>query len=256
VSSVELQSRVRAEHDDLATVVALGLLAYASADVAHHVFGHGGACLTLGGHIRSLSSVYVDCSLRGANIDLAGPLANLLIGLLAAALGVRARERARLFWALVAGFNLFWCTGQLIYGALTVKDDFGWPLTVLGLPLPARYALAVLGLVLYRVAMREVARLLSPFGAARARRMIFAAWLAAGVLAVVTALRDAHPLPAMLYNAVPQSLVLSIGFLFLPRLAIDADAGPPLAVSTGWIGAALVAAALSILLLGPGFAVD
>ena len=246
---------VRAERDDLATVVAVALLAYASADIAHHVLGHGAACLALGGHIRSLSSVYVDCSLRGADIDLAGPSANLLIGLLAAALGFRAQGGTRLFLSLATAFNLFWCVGQLIYGALTVKDDFGWPLQLLGLPLLARYGLAAVGIGLYRVAMHGVARLLAPFGAARIRRMVIVSWLSAGVLAAVTALRDAHPLPAVLHYALPQSLVLAIGLLFLPRLATDTDTAPPLAFGVGWVAAAVAVAALSILFLGPGFAV-
>lgn len=244
---------VRAERDDLPTVVAVSILAYASADIAHHVFGHGVACLALGGQVRSLSSVYVDCSLHGAVIDLAGPLANLLIGLLAAVLGLRAYGTFRLLLALAAAFNLFWCTGQLIYGAVSVKDDFGWPLVVLGLPLLTRYALAAVGLGLYRVIMRAVARLLAPFGAVRVRRMVLAAWLTAGLLAAVTALRDAHPLHAILYYALPQSQVLAIGLLFLPRLTLDGDTAPPLVFGAAWMAAALVVAALSILYLGPGF---
>jgi len=171
---------VRAERDDLPTIVAVGLLAYAAADIAHHVLGHRGACLTLGGHVRSLSSVYVDCSLRGAVIDLAGPFANLVAGLLAAVLGFRARGCARLFFALATEFNLFWFAGQLIYDAVTVKDDFGLPLMMLGSAPLARYALAAVGLGLYRIAMRAVARLLAPFGAARTRRMALVARLTAG----------------------------------------------------------------------------
>jgi hypothetical protein len=167
--------RAHAERDDQLTVAAVGLLAYAWADIAHHVLGHGAACLALRGHIRSLSSVYVDCSLRGVTIDLAGPLANLVFGLLAALLALGARGGARLFLSLAAAFNLFWCAGQFVYGTLTVKDDFGYPLLVLGLPLLARFLLAAVGLGLYRIAMRVVARL--PFGMERARRLhdVFAA---------------------------------------------------------------------------------
>jgi hypothetical protein len=202
-----------------------------------------------------LSSVYVDCSLRGVTIDLAGPLANLVFGLLAALLALGARGGARLFLSLAAAFNLFWCAGQFVYGALTVKDDFGYPLLVLGLPLLARFALAAVGLGLYRIVMRVVARLLAPFGMERARRMVLAAWLTAGTLAAVTALRDAHPLRALLYYALPQSLVLPVGLLFLPRLGKGVDIAPPLGATAGWVVAALLMAALSVLFLGPGFAV-
>ena len=56
--------------DNIVTIAAIGLLAYASADIGHHAFGHGAACLGLGGRILSLSSIFVNCSLRGAAIDL------------------------------------------------------------------------------------------------------------------------------------------------------------------------------------------
>src|SRR5208282_5248241 len=99
-----------APRDDLVTLVAIGLLAYAAADIAHHVLGHGGACLALGGRIVSLSSIFADCTVRGSAIDLAGPFANLAVGWAALALAYRpsANSAARLFFALTAGFNLFW----------------------------------------------------------------------------------------------------------------------------------------------------
>lgn len=98
-----------ASRDDLAMLVAIGLLAYAAADIAHHVLGHGGACLALGGRIVLLSSIFVDCTVRGSAIDLAGPFANLAVGLAALALAhhLSAASTARLFFALAAGFNLF-----------------------------------------------------------------------------------------------------------------------------------------------------
>ena len=46
-----------APRDDLVTLVAIGLLAYATADIAHHVLGHGGACRRLAaGSFRSAPS--------------------------------------------------------------------------------------------------------------------------------------------------------------------------------------------------------
>jgi hypothetical protein len=56
------------DKDNTATIAAIGLLAYASADIAHHALGHGAACLGLGGRIISLSSIFVNCSLHGATI--------------------------------------------------------------------------------------------------------------------------------------------------------------------------------------------
>ena len=63
-----------APRDDLVTLVAIGLLAYATADIAHHVLGHGATCLALGGRIVLLSSIFVDCTVRGSAIDRPGPI--------------------------------------------------------------------------------------------------------------------------------------------------------------------------------------
>src|SRR5436309_2789518 len=85
--------------------------------VSHHALGHGGACFALGGRINSLSSIFVDCSLTGTAIDLAGPFANLALGLLALLAMRFARPTsasARLFLILVAAFNLFWFELQLL----------------------------------------------------------------------------------------------------------------------------------------------
>ena len=133
-----------ASKDNVATIGAIGLLAYVAADGAHHALGHGTACLALGGRIRSLSSIFVDCSLTGSAIDLAGPFANLVVGLGAvlccavlccavlccAVLCIRIVHRTsiamRLFFILVAAFNLLWFGLQLVFSAATRTDDWAW----------------------------------------------------------------------------------------------------------------------------------
>lgn len=245
-----------AARDDLPMLAALGLLAYASADIAHHVIGHGGMCLALGGHIRLLTSVHVDCSVLGSVVDLAGPFANLVVGLLAWALAIRALGTWRLFLALAAGFNLLWFAMQLAFSAATRSDDFAWAMVAGHMSEPVRYALIGTGLMLYRLFVGLVARTFAPFGPlSRARRIVWTAWLTAGVFACVTALLDPHPLAAILHSAAPQSLALSAGLLFLPRCGTDAAAAPPIARSLPWLLAAVMVSTGSLLLLGPGFAV-
>ena len=137
--------------DSLVTIAAIGLLAYASADVTHHALGHGAACLALGGQIVSLSSTYVNCSLRGASIDLAGPLANLMIGLvamLAVRLATHAPSATRLFYILVAAFNLLWFALQLAFSAATRTDDWAWAMHQSHATEPIRYGMIAVGALL------------------------------------------------------------------------------------------------------------
>ena len=248
-------------HDNAITIASLGLLAYASADIAHHVLGHGGACLALGGSIVSLSSVFVNCSLHGATIDLAGPLANLALGLAALLVAGVARPTAtptRLFWVLVAAFNLMWFSGQLVFSVATGTDDWAWAMHRFSIGAPGRYGLIAVGALCYFVtyffAAAGMVNLSHP--RARARRIILIVWLTAGVTACATAALDHDAVRALLLQAIPQSFLLSIGLLWVPARAASrsTNTSPAAAVSFSvrWvIGAAIVGVA-SILVLGPG----
>ena len=175
--------------DDPSTTVAIGLLAYLSTDVAHHLLGHGVACLALGGRINSLSSVFVDGTLTGATIDLAGPAANLVVGLAALALVVARRPFPRslcLFLVLVAAFNLFWFELQLVFSAATKTDDWAWPIRYYGIPNLARYGMIVLGGLGYWLTVRTIGAHLGFPSRSRARFAVTSAWIAAGVIACIT----------------------------------------------------------------------
>ena len=247
--------------DSLATAAAIGVLAYVSADVAHHVAGHGGACRALGGHIELITSVYARCSCKSAWVDLAGPLANLLLG--AGALGaVRFRPQlsgaARLFLVQAAGFNLFYFAGQLVFDMLVRTDDWAWPLRYFRVPEPLRYGLLAAGLGAYGQTVRLLGRQLAPFARPRARAtgLVGSAWAAAGLVACATAALD-HPAGrAVLYHAIPQALLLPLGLWALPARAARGPAShhaPPLAFSAPWVVGAVVVAVASVWVLGPGF---
>jgi lipid-A-disaccharide synthase-like uncharacterized protein len=250
--------------DNLLTTIAVGVLAYASADVAHHALGHGGACLLLGGRLVSLSSIFVDCTVRGTAVDLAGPLANLVIGLVA--IGVmHARTRplapaASLFVALVAGFNLLWFMMQMVFSVATATDDFAWAMHEYSVGVPVRIAAIAVGVVGYVLSIRWVARTLAAFAQPRARlaRLMWTCWLSAGVVACVTALFDRDPVHAIVAHAAPQSLVLAVGLLAVPAVASRAPAAiaaPRIALSAPWLIAAAVTVLASVVFLGPGFSI-
>ena len=250
--------------DSVVTIAAIGLLAYASADVTHHALGHGAACLVLGGQIVSLSSNYVQCSLRGATIDLAGPLANLVLGLgalLASRMASRRSSATRLFLVLVAAFNLLWLTLQLVFSLATRTDDWAWALHQLHVTAPIRVAMIVVGSACYVVTVRASAVRLAPFAhpCARAWRIVLTAWLTAGALATATAAFDPSAGVVLLRHVLEQSLGLSIGLLFVPvraaRLALPERGAALVTFSWAWVGAAAIVGAASIALLGPGIAI-
>lgn len=246
-------------HDNLPTVVAIALVAYLTADIAHHGLGHGLMCWLQGGQIELLSSVFVRCSRTDLAIDLAGPCANLVLGLIAA-LCLRVTKRlsvpTELFFILLAGFNLMWFCIQLVFCVLTDSDDWAWLLHILD-GAPARYSLVGAGILVYVMAARylrtRMARFASPSG--RARSIVVAAWLSAGAIACLTAVFDPHGPGAVWHKAAPQSLLLSIGILSLARsqqVVLPLEDCPAIGSSRGWMAAAVVLSVLSIVFLGPG----
>lgn len=102
--------------------------------------GHGGACLALGGQVDSLTSVHVKCTLNAITIDLAGPVANLIVGVgaLLGALWTRRGSTVSLFYTLLVAFNLFWFAGQLVFSAVTNTDDWAWVMRELHVTDPIR----------------------------------------------------------------------------------------------------------------------
>jgi hypothetical protein len=251
-----------ASKDNIATVGAIGLLAYVSADVAHHALGHGAACLALGGRIRSLSSTFVDCSLTGSAIDLAGPFANLVVGL-TAVLCIRVEHRIsaamRLFFILVAAFNLLWFGLQLVFSAATKTDDWAWAIQEFHIGRPGRYAIIAIGALLYVLTVRFIGSKMAPFAhpPTRAKAIVATTWLTAGAIACATAAFDHNAAATIVRHAAPQSLLLSIGLLFTParaeRLSSSYRAAPTITCSVAWIVIAIFFGAASMVFLGPGF---
>ena len=275
--------------DDAPTLIALAVLAFIVADVAHEVIGHGAAFLALGG--RSFLMTTTRWIARGAVADsagrmfvgfehgdlysrifsLGGPLGGLLFAGLAGLTlrGLpRAGVRLRLFLWLTLAFNLFWAIGYLIYsGALGIGD---WAEAIRDL-LPAmvwRLGLTAVGLLLYDLALRALARELGRFvpvnepeERVRVRRLMWISWAAAGAIACAAALFDPHGAGEVYRSAAPASFLANAGLLLLPGLlrrypSASEVAGEPVARSLGWIVAALLAAALFVGFLGPGVSVS
>lgn len=251
--------------DNLSTVVAIALVAYLCADIAHHGLGHGLMCWLQGGQIQLLTSVFVRCSRTALAIDLAGPIANLVLGAVAA-LALRVTRRmsvgTELFYILLAGFNLMWFSIQLVFCVLTDSDDWAWLLQVFNGAPAVRYSLVAAGILVYVMAARylrtRMARFARPPG--RARLIVIAAWLSAGAIACATAVFDPNGPGAVWHKALPQSLLLSIGLLSLSRrdrqVGPAADSCPAVGISWGWIAIAVLLSVLSMVFLGPGVVLE
>jgi hypothetical protein len=250
-----------APRDDLVTRVVIGLLAYAAADIAHHVLGHGAACLALGGRIVSLSSIFVNCTVRRSAIDLAGPFANLAVGLAALALAYRpsATSSARLFFALTAGFNLFWFALLLLFSAATRTDDFAWPMAAFHVSEPLRYGLIALG----GLALRAVG---SCRGGADGRLRVAAGACVANRRGGMAdggrvRLRDRSVRPPSGRRDPPSrraAIPDPVDRPAVPAATCGADIDGRLARNRIFgllVAAALIAAAASMVFLGPGFSV-
>ncbi|MBX3428387.1 MAG: hypothetical protein KF779_02270 [Hyphomonadaceae bacterium] len=87
-------------------------------------------------------------------------------------------------------------------------------------------------------------------------RIVTIPWLTAGVFACATALFDHAPMASILCHAAPQSFGLAVGLLFPPRLTVDTkELEAVIGASSMWLAIAGLIGGLSMVFLGPGFAV-
>ncbi|HVU19685.1 MAG TPA: hypothetical protein VHE09_03070, partial [Rhizomicrobium sp.] len=107
------------------TLTAIACAAYLSADLAHEALGHGGACLASGGRVLLLDTTFEECSIHTRWIDGAGPVAGIVVAILAW-LGARKAKAAnfRVFLTLLFASAIFWNTGYMIKSGLGYTGDW------------------------------------------------------------------------------------------------------------------------------------
>jgi hypothetical protein len=210
--------------DDKLMLGALGVCAYVIADVIHEAIGHGGTCILSGGSISLLSSAFFRSNNGNTLVDIGGPIANILAGILSLFLLNSYKNfsvRTRYFLILLMAFNLFWGTGGLIYSGVTGKDDWSYLITGLQPVWLWRVILVVTGVALYYGSIRIVAaKMLLIFGkdSERKRKLVLVPYLAAGVSACFAALFDLFgSLPAIKEDAL-ETFVGFIGLLLILRI--------------------------------------
>jgi hypothetical protein len=233
----------------------LGGLAFTSACVAHEALGHGGACLLTGGKVLLLTSVYFRCTPGLPGVDAAGPLMNLWVAAIAmlALRRLRTPSYGRSFVALVAVFNALWGAGYFLFSSVTYQGDWAFVLRDLHVvhPWAWRLLLGVLGAWLYGLALRATSPYL-PRGAPLAW-----AYVAGGVVALASVLPFSGPTLPALREAAQESLLASVGLLYLAFARTSSEPSSPAPVATPltrlmWpLGVGLLVVFLAM--MGPGF---
>jgi hypothetical protein len=246
----------------VAALLAVACAAYGVADVAHEGLGHGGACLALGGKLIVLSTTFEDCSIHARLIDGAGPVAGIIVALLAWIWLRFAPPRlpaSRVFLCLIFAFAIFWNVGYMVKSGLLDQGD--WAFVIAGLEPSAVWhaGLTILGVGLYVAAMRmlsaAIVRNLPAGGGVGQRPLAFTltAYLAAGLLSAAAALFDPRGASTILSDALPSSLG-SIGLVWVgftmnkrrPEFRVATSSSPL------WIAAGLASAVFFVVVLGPG----
>ncbi|MGA9422191.1 MAG: hypothetical protein WBW61_07490 [Rhodanobacteraceae bacterium] len=251
--------------EGLFTTVAIGVLAYLTAAIVHEAGGHGAACFALGGRLVSLSSLFPHCTLQRPIIAIAGPLANILCGLLAAAfagrlVGDKAARHAQLYCWLAAAYNLFFGTGYLVFSGITGHGDWIFLFGIAGVDTTDRVVLVAAGIAALALSMRVLMatrpqpRLDNEPMSQRDRTLII--YVAASIVSVAAAALDPAGLRAVLALP-PAAPFAGLGLLWLRHVARQRAVAPrawAIGVSChrGWVVAGTIGTALFIALLGPG----
>jgi hypothetical protein len=223
----------------LLTVAAIGVVAYALANLLHEGVGHGGTCLLVGGKPLVLSSMHFDGDTkglpRGANrlIAAEGTRANLLAGRIALAALSPSRTlpaQLRHFLWLFAFVNLLQGTGYFLFSGVAGIGD--WDSVIAGWPMPWlwRLFMAATGGLAYFVIMLLAMRRLAPFVGdpqpGRHRRAValsIVPYLTGAALFIISGLFNRLGLMLVLDLAVAASLGGTCGFLFGPQFFLGPD---------------------------------
>jgi hypothetical protein len=235
------------------TVMSLGAVAATLATLSHETLGHGLSCLSGGGQITLLTSIWFRCSTASGITDAGGPIGNLLAGWVAVALlrYVRPSPKLKLLLLMTGALNLFWFAGQLAFESLAHSHE-DWNSAALYWAWPAiwRPVGAVTGIGGYVLIRRALAAVIHRQKGPRAAD-IRLAYAAAATFALIAGLMWR---PEPLRSALEGLLCLGVapfGLLSIARTA-SRDAAPGCGTSTvahSWIWTCVCALAVGAFLV-------
>jgi hypothetical protein len=256
---------------DMATVLAIGAVAYVAAKLLHEAVGHGVVCASVGGTWEGFSICWNMCNYDAVGdwprrlTKAGGTLANLTAGtgaLILAPFFTRATGATRYFVWLLAAVNTLMAAGYLAVDPLFGFGD--WTAFLERLPGAAviRWVLAAAGIGLYALFVVMLLRRLRPFlGAggrgprATARRLtLFPYLISGGVLVTGAALLNSlGPIYALTSGLATLGGTSALAWM---AACVDdkARTDDPIAVerSWPWIAVGVVVAAVCVVVLGPG----
>jgi hypothetical protein len=247
-----------------AGIVAVAALAYALCDFLHE-FGHLAAThLPLGVKAVSISTIAVTTSSSSPVVAAAGPLVNLLLSLsLLLALVPALSPVWRYFAWLLGTVNLFNGTGYLLYSAVLGTGDWAVVFDAVASPSIWRPIVGFAGLAGYvgcvYISLRTLRRLVTSGVIAEAnvdRYCSYSYWVGGLLLTLGAVFNPTSPW-FILTSGAATGFGAMIGLLLLPPLLRRTSQGgmpasESLLITTPWVVAGAVAAAVFICVLGPG----
>ena len=254
---------------DRLTVIAIGVMAYAGANISHEIIGHCGMALVVGTRCTVLSSAYIPLAsmvpMWKYNIIVAaGCTANFTVALIS--LGLLRSSRItqpvlRCFLWLLMCVNLFLASAYIAAAPIIKYGDSYIMIQNLPGQLFWRSAVALAGAVLvyvcFQVCRTELVRLIG-FGGPAARSIAFQlvvpAYLAGGIVTVASALFSQLEAKFAQLQAVGGTFGLTIWLLLLPLTIRGPESGETFQIPrhVGWIVAGALTAVIFIGVLGPG----
>jgi hypothetical protein len=259
--------------DDRTTLTAVGVLAFALADVSHEALGHGLATVAVGDKAVLLTTCYFTSSGNPSRwIPAAGGLMNLAVGLgslAALQLFSRLSPLSRYFLVLVAAFNLFFAFGYPAYSGIAQFGDWAAVISRLEPEWLWRLLLVAVAVAGYYGSMKLLARAIAPFARtpgvpagglpnkARLRRITVIPYIAAMILACLagalnpngwlTMLRAGLPAAAAAFGLTQMDHFAGSGWTKGSQQVIE-----PMQRSSPWIVVATVVLIFFVGVLGPG----
>ena len=256
------------ESDDALTLMALGILAFAIANISHEVLGHGLAALASGAKPALLTTCYVETVGSTSRwIPAGGGIANVMVGFLSL-LSLRTLRpnspRAYYFLVLVVAFNLFFASGYPAYSGIAAFGDWAAVISPLTPPWLWRGVLVFVSVVCYYLSMEVVAWIIRPFGSsrqpealARLRRVTLIPYLAALAAAGLAGASNPRGWTVIFTSALPAAAG-AFGLTQIDHFRRPTSPDPlvsaagPITRGPGWIAAAALVFVFFVAVLGPG----
>jgi hypothetical protein len=246
--------------DDIATLLALGVLAYALETMIHEALGHGGVCVAQGHVLQVVTPLWMHCDVVTAPMVAAGPVANMIAALVSWIVlrsGLAAVLNLRLFVWLSLVFNGLVAAGYMVVGGAMGFGDWAY---LFGGISPAwlwRGGLILVGALAYWLLLFATTRAYARFAGADRGAFVRRALVPSIGAAVIAVAAQAYGQGGLWGGLVlPLACTLLVGLSLLgmrdvlPRSAPASAYG--VAFSLPAIVLALAVAAAYVLVIGPG----